>query len=46
MQKVTTGMREKVINTMKWIDREEWVKKKNNLGTQGCEHIDTTYKSK
>ena len=24
MQEVTTGMREKGINNMKWIDKEEW----------------------
>ena len=24
MQVVTTGMREKGINNMEWIDREEW----------------------
>ena len=27
MQEVTTGMREKGINKMKWIDREEWTRK-------------------
>jgi hypothetical protein len=24
MQEVTTGMREKGINNMEWVDREEW----------------------
>jgi hypothetical protein len=24
MQEVTTGMREKEINNMKWVGREEW----------------------
>ena len=27
MQEVTTGMREKGTNNMKWIDREEWRRK-------------------
>ena len=27
MQKVTTGMREKGINNMDWINREEWRRK-------------------
>ena len=27
MQEVTTGMREKGINIMEWIDREEWRRK-------------------
>jgi hypothetical protein len=27
LQEVTTGMREKGINKMEWIDREEWRKK-------------------
>ena len=27
MQKVTTGMREKEINNMEWIVREEWKRK-------------------
>ena len=27
MQKVTTGMREKGINSMEWIDKEEWRRK-------------------
>ena len=30
MQEVTTGMTEKGINNMKWIDREELRKKKLN----------------
>ena len=29
MQKVTTGMREKGIKNMEWIDREEWGRKIN-----------------
>ena len=28
MQEVTSGMREKRINNMKWIDKEEWLKNK------------------
>ena len=27
MQEVTSGMREKGINNMKWVDREEWRRK-------------------
>ena len=27
MQEGTTGMREKGINNMKWVDREEWRRK-------------------
>ena len=27
MQEVTSGMREKGINSMEWIDREEWRRK-------------------
>jgi hypothetical protein len=27
MQEVTTQMKEKEINSMKWIDREEWRRK-------------------
>jgi hypothetical protein len=27
MQEVTTGMGEKGINNMKWIDKEEWRRK-------------------
>ena len=27
MQEVTTGMREKVINNMEWVDRVEWRRK-------------------
>ena len=26
-QEVTTGIREKVINTIEWIDKEEWIRK-------------------
>ena len=33
MQEVTTGMREKGINNVEWIDREEW-KRKIKLQTQ------------
>jgi hypothetical protein len=29
MQEVTTGMREKGINSMEWICREEWRRKIN-----------------
>jgi hypothetical protein len=39
MQGVTTGMREKRINNMEWIDREEWRRKINSLGTESCENI-------
>ena len=44
MQELTTGMREKGINNMAWIDREEWrrMEKKNiTLGTERCANIDT-----
>ena len=27
MQEVTTGVREKGINNMEWVDREEWRRK-------------------
>ena len=27
MQEVTTGMKEKRINNMEWVDREEWKRK-------------------
>ena len=27
MQEVTTGMRDKRLNNMEWIDREEWRRK-------------------
>ena len=42
MQRVTTGMREKVINNMEWDDREEWKKIKiKTLGTERSENIET-----
>ena len=28
MQKVTTGMREKEFNNMKWVNKEEWKRKR------------------
>ena len=38
MQEVTTGLREKGINNMEWIDREEWrMEIKKTLGTERCE---------
>ena len=47
MQEVTTGMREKGINNMTLIDREESEGKKNKtLGRERCENIDSVYKNK
>ena len=44
MQELTTGMRERGINRMKWIDRIENKIKINTLGTVKCGNIDTLYK--
>ena len=43
MEEVTTGMREKGINNMEWIDREEWRRKikLKTLGTERCVNIKT-----
>ena len=41
MYKVTSRMRTKGINSMKWIDREEWRIKIETLGAERCENIDT-----
>ena len=39
MQEVTTGMREKVIKNLEWVDREEWRRKeKLKLQTQDSVH--------
>ena len=43
MQKAATGMREKEITSMRWIDREGW-RRKNKIKTSGteiCENIDS-----
>ena len=42
MQEVTTEMREKGINSMEWVNREEW-KENTTLRTGKCETIDTLY---
>ena len=48
MQELTTEMREKGINSMEWIDREEWIIKiKLKLLVQKrCENIDIMYINK
>ena len=43
MQEVITEMRQKGINTIEWIDREEWrrkIKRKKTLGAERCENTD------
>ena len=44
MQEVTTGMREKGINTMEWIYRAGW--KIKTLSPEKHENIDTLYINK
>ena len=48
MQEVKTGMREKGINHMEWIDRGrmEMKNKIKTLGTERCANIDTLYINK
>ena len=48
MQEVTTGLKEKGINNMEWIDREEWREKNKikTLGTERCANIETLYINK
>ena len=48
MQEVTTEMREKGINSMEWIEREEWKggKRINTIGTEKCENIEILYFNK
>ena len=46
MQEIT-GMREKGINKMKWVDREEWAGGRDEtLGTERCANIETLYINK
>ena len=40
VQEVTTGMREKGINNLEWVDREDRRREKT-LGTERCENIKT-----
>ena len=40
MQELTTGMRERGINIVEWIDREAW---RRNISTEICEHVNTLY---
>ena len=42
MQEVTTGMRERGIGDLQWVDREE-CRKKITLGTERCENINNLY---
>ena len=49
MQEVTTGRREKGINNMEWVDREEWrikIKLKLQAKEDVCVHIETLYINK
>ena len=42
MKEVIARMREKGINNMEWVDREEW-RRKIKLEAQRCANIDTLY---
>ena len=47
MEKLTTRIREKGINSMKWIDKEEWRRNiKSTLDTERCESTYTLYINK
>ena len=46
MQEVTTGMRERRIGDLEWVDKEGWRKKKITLGTEGCEKIKNLFINK
>ena len=43
-QEVSTGMKEKGITNMEWMEREEWRRINISLETERCESIDTLYK--
>ena len=45
MPEVATGMREKGIDSIEWIDREEW-RRQIHSGTERSENIDTLHINK